>query len=308
MSLQKIINENYCFHVIGLIQLSPCVYKVKTETKFYCLKIVENKKLETAYNHITTLKLEHFVRLIPNREHHCLTCYGERYFYVMEYLEADKDIKKEMKLKTYYEYLAYLHHHSFFYQHIEKDFLKKQKQDLFNIIQERKNQYENFMKQFELMKFRSPSGWMLVLNYYRMSECFHQAYRYLNDYYEMMNNQDDMRLSLTYNHFSYEHIFIYESQLISIDRMRIDFCIYDIYDMFQNIEPMNENYDSLFTVYLQNVDLLQEEKLLLSCLLSIIPQIQFIQDEEHNIIEMSRVLCYMESINRIIQKLKIDSK
>lgn len=308
MSLQKIVNENYCFHVLGLIQLSPLVYKVKTDTQFYCLKIVENKKLEIAYNHITTLKLAHFVRLIPNQEHHCLTCYGERYFYIMEYLQADKDIKKEMKLKAYYQYLAYLHNHSFFYQHIEKDFLAQQKQDLFSIIQERKNQYESYMKQFELMKFRSPSGWMLVLNYYRITECFHQAYRYLNDYDELMKEKSDMRLSLTYNHFSYEHIFIYEDQLISIDHMHIDFCIYDIYDMLQTIEPLNENYDSLFSIYLQNVELLQEEMILLSCLLSIVPQIHFTNDEEHNILEMSKILCYMESINRIIQKLKIDSK
>ena len=90
--------------------------------------------------------------------------------------------------------------------------------------------------------------------------------------------------------------------------MHIDFCIYDIYDMFQTIEPLNENYDSLFSIYLQNVELLQEEKILLSCLLSIVPQIHFTNDEEHNILEMSKILCYMESINRIIQKLKIDSK
>ena len=42
MSLQKIINENYCFHVIGLIQLSPCVYKVKTEIYIH-LKMEKNR-------------------------------------------------------------------------------------------------------------------------------------------------------------------------------------------------------------------------------------------------------------------------
>lgn len=307
MSLQKIVNENYDFQVIGLIRLSECVYKLKTNDCFYCLKIVNNRKLENAYNHIITLKLDHFVNLLLNHHQHYFTCYGDKYFYVMEYLQADKDIKKEIKLKSYYQYLSYLHNHSFFFQHIDEEFLKKQKEDLFSVIQERKNQYENLMRQFEMMQFRSPSGWMLVLNYYRIIEYFHQAYHYLNDYYELMKDKSEIRLSLTYNHFCYEHIFIYENKLISIDHLQINFCIYDIYEMFQTVEPYYQNYDSLFSSYLHNVDLLLEEKLLLCCLLSIIPEVSFYKNEEHNIMEMSKILCYMDSTSRIIQKLKIDS-
>lgn len=306
MSLQKIVNECYDFQVIGFIYLSKNVYKVKTKNKFYCLKIVEDKKLEIAYNHILTLKLQHFVHLLLNKQNHYFTNYEDKYFYIMEYLSPDKDIKKEIKLKAYYQYLSYLHNHSFFFQHIQDDFIKQQKQDLFSIIQERKSSYENLMKQFEVMKFRSPSGWMLVLNYYRLMEHFHQAYHYLNDYCEVMKDQSEIRLSLTYNHFCYEHIYVYEDKLISIDNMQINFCIYDIYDMFQAVEPFYDDFDSLFGHYLKKVQLLKEEKILLCCLLSIIPVIHFSQDEEHNILEMSKILCYLDCVNRIIKKLKID--
>ena len=67
-----------------------------------------------------------------------------------------------------------------------------------------------------------------------------------------------------------------------------------------------DHFDSLLDCYLENVCLQDEEKLLLSALLCIVPEIHFNGHEEHNIHEMSRVLSYLEGIDRVISKLKID--
>lgn len=306
MSLQKIIHDYYNIQVIGFIRLSPKVYKIKTADRFYCLKIVKDRKLEVAYNHILTLKLHHFVRLICNCQNDYFTPYEDDVFYMMEYLIADKEIKKEMKLKAYYHFLSYLHNQSFFFQHIDHDFIAMLQRDLFTLLQERKNSYEEYMKQFEMMRFRSPSGWMLVLNYCHVTSCLQQAYHYLHEYCERMKEKCEIRLSLTYRHFSYDHIFVYENKLVSLDHMTIDFCIYDIYDMFQRVNSFYDDFDSLLEFYLQHVCLLDEEKLLLSCLLCIVPEIHFNDHEEHNIWEMSRILNYMECAGRMIKKIKID--
>ena len=66
LMLQKIIQTKYNLDVIGLIQISPHVYKVKTANHFYCVKIVDEKKLEVAYQHLNTLHLHHFIHLILN--------------------------------------------------------------------------------------------------------------------------------------------------------------------------------------------------------------------------------------------------
>ena len=68
LMLQKIIQTKYNLDVIGLIQISPRVYKVKTANHFYCVKIVDEKKLEVAYQHLNTLHLNHFIHLILNNE------------------------------------------------------------------------------------------------------------------------------------------------------------------------------------------------------------------------------------------------
>ena len=69
----KIIQTKYDLDVIGLIQISPHVYKVKTANHFYCVKIVDEKKLEVAYQHLNTLHLHHFIHLILNNEQHYFT-------------------------------------------------------------------------------------------------------------------------------------------------------------------------------------------------------------------------------------------
>ena len=200
LMLQKIIQTKYDLDVIGLIQISPRVYKVKTANHFYCVKIVDEKKLEVAYQHLNTLHLHHFIHLILNNEQHYFTPFQDQYIYLMPYLQEDNHIKKEMKIKTYYQILAYLHNHSFFMQHEEDAFFKKQYDDLFSLIQQRKNDYEELMREFEFRKFKSPAGWMLVLNYYRIVHYLNQAHYYLSQYQEVMKDKNEIRLSLTYNH------------------------------------------------------------------------------------------------------------
>ena len=98
LMLQKIIQKKYNLDVIGLIQISPRVYKVKTANHFYCVKIVDEKKLEVAYQHLNTLHLHHFIHLILNNEQHYFTPFQDQYIYLMPYLQEDNHIKKEMKI------------------------------------------------------------------------------------------------------------------------------------------------------------------------------------------------------------------
>ena len=113
--IQKLIQTKYDLEVIGLIQLSPKVYKVKTKQGFYCVKIIQDKKLENAYQHIQTLHLHHFISIIKNKEDHYFTPYQDKFIYLMPYLVYKNTIQKELKIKMYYQitielfvYLCYL--------------------------------------------------------------------------------------------------------------------------------------------------------------------------------------------------------
>mgnify|MGYP000883856462 CR=1 FL=1 len=305
--IQNLIQTKYDLEVIGLIQLSPKVYKVKTKQGFYCVKIIQEKKLENAYQHIQTLHLHHFISIIKNKEDHYFTPYQDKFIYLMPYLVYKNAIQKEIKIKMYYQIIAYLHKKSFFIQSEDISFFERQKENLLSLIQIRKDEFERMMKEFEFKKYKAPSGWMLVLNYYRIVHYLNQAHYYLSQYQEIMKGKNEIRLSLTYNHFNKEHIFVSDETLISIDRMKINYCIYDLIDIFQNHDELYESLP-LLEYYLKEVKLLKEEKILIQCILSIVPQVQLNLQEEVNIYQMSKLICYLDGLQEIFKKLMIDEK
>ena len=305
--IQNLIQTKYDLEVIGLIQLSPKVYKVKTKQGFYCVKIIQEKKLENAYQHIQTLHLHHFISIIKNKEDHYFTPYQDKFIYLMPYLVYKNAIQKEIKIKMYYQIIAYLHKKSFFIQSEDISFFERQKENLLSLIQIRKDEFERMMKEFEFKKYKAPSGWMLVLNYYRIVHYLNQAHYYLSQYQEIMKGKNEIRLSLTYNHFNKEHIFVSDETLISIDQMKINYCIYDLIDIFQNHDELYESLP-LLEYYLKEVKLLKEEKILIQCILSIVPQVQLNLQEEANIYQMSKLICYLDGLQEIFKKLMIDEK
>lgn len=79
--------------------------------------------------------------------------------------------------------------------------MKDKKENLLSLIQIRKDEFERMMKEFEFKKYKAPSGWMLVLNYYRIIEFLNQSRYYLSRYFESIKEKKEIRLSLIYHHF-----------------------------------------------------------------------------------------------------------
>lgn len=162
------------------------------------------------------------------------------------------------------------------------------------------------MSNFEVLSYRSPTGWMFVLNYHRIEGCLKKALELLGCYEQYVCNLDTIRLCLTYNNFNYSHVMMKESKLISIDQIKINLCIYDIYNMYQRIPEFIFDFDVILDSYFCKIKLLKEERLLLQCLLHVVPIIELGHDEINNIIMMSRLLYYLDSISSLNKKLAID--
>ncbi len=304
--MKQVIYDYYGEDVIGFIKISPSVYKCKTKDQFYCLKFVKDKKSETMYHHVCSLHLKCFVPIFYNKNHKILTRYQDQYFYIMPWLDSDQGIVKELKLKYYFECLSYLHNHSFFYYNVNSDFFKQQINDISNIIEERQHYFYELVCNFEKMRYRSPTCWMFLLNYHRIEASLQKARDYLRQYQECTCNNDTIRLSLIYNHFDYRHINMLKQNLISIDHIKFDLCIYDIYNMYQRIPDLLFDMSQLPDEYLRHVHLLKEEKILLTCLQCIVPYIELTRDEVNNIVKMSRLLYYLDSVEYLNRFLTID--
>lgn len=301
--MNSIIEEFYKIHVIGIIKLTKSVYKIKTNENYYVCKCVEDKKIESVYVMIEAMHIDCFVNIIYNKYHQLLTPYLHYFIYIMPYVDDVYSGLLELKIKFYFETLSYLHNKSFYSIKINQTYFETLQKDINKIICERIEYYDQMMSNFEKIAMRSPSQWMFVMNYYRIYYALCHAKNYLAQYLEETKNYSCIRVCLTYQNFSYEHMCLKNKLLLSIDKMKIDLPIYDLFNVYQKIPDILFDLDCFSECYLVNVELKKDEKLLLSCLLNIVPIIQFNMDEIDNIIKLSRLMYYLDSIHSFIEQL-----
>ena len=301
--MKDVILKNYDFHVIGEIKLSSHVFKLKCHEGYFVVKITSQKSLQNMYDLVETLNLSCFVHIIPNLHHEYLTIYQHQYLYLMPFIESGSQHLKEMKIQFYFETLAYLHEHSFYDMKVNQQYFHTLEKDVLKVINERFQYYEKMIESYENEVYRSPSQWMLVMNYYRIYDALALAKQYLSQYMNCIQECHSIRICLTYKNFDYQHISLKHKCLISLDYMEMDLPIYDIFDMYQKIPDILFDLDCLSQSYLKKFELRKEEKLLLCCLMNIVPIIQFEHDEIDNSINLSRLLYYLDSVHHFITQL-----
>lgn len=301
--MKDVILKNYDFHVIGEIKLSSHVFKLKCHEGYFVVKITSQKSLQNMYDLVETLNLSCFVHIIPNLHHEYLTIYQHQYLYLMPFIESGSQHLKEMKIQFYFETLPYLHEHSFYDMKVNQQYFHTLEKDVLKVINERFQYYEKMIESYENEVYRSPSQWMLVMNYYRIYDALALAKQYLSQYMNCIQECHSIRICLTYKNFDYQHISLKHKCLISLDYMEMDLPIYDIFDMYQKIPDILFDLDCLSQSYLKKFELRKEEKLLLCCLMNIVPIIQFEHDEIDNIIKLSRLLYYLDSVHHFITQL-----
>lgn len=299
--MKDLIDHYYGIQVVGLIKLTDRVYKIKSYDTYYVLKLTNDKQIEMIYEYIETLHIQCCIQILLNKNNEILTPYQSQYFYIMPFIDNSSGLLKEMKIKVYFEILAYLHEKSFYYTKVNKDYFETLQNDILTIINERTQYYEQMIQNFENIALRSPSQWMLVMNYYRIYEALCNARQYLSQYIEVTQGFHQIRVCLNYKHFDYEHISLKSKLLISIDKMCIDLPIYDLFDIYQRIPDILFDLDCFSEYYFNKVILKEDEKLLLCCLMNIVPIIEYTHDEIENIIKLSRLLYYLDSINHFIK-------
>ena len=301
--MKEIVYEYYSLYVVGLIKINEKVYKLKTNQGDYVLKLTTTRDIENIYEYIETLHVNCFIRILLNKNNEYITSYQKQYFYIMPFVDNSQETFKEMKIKFYFETLAYLHSHSFYYTKVNHQYFETLNHDILKILDEREQYYGQMIQNFEQISLRSPSQWMLVMNYYRIYESLCNARQYLSQYLDKTKDHHQIRVCLNYKHFDYNHISLKQKVLLSIDNVCIDLPIYDLFDIYQRIPDILFDLDCFSEYYLKKIALKEDEKLLLCCLMNVVPIVSYEGDEIENIIKLSRLLYYLDSINYFISQL-----
>ena len=130
--MNELILQYYKIQVVGLIKLTQNVYKLKTNDGYYVAKCVEDKHIETIYEYIETLHIHCFVQILLNKNNELLTPYQNNYLYLMPYVDNNQGLLKEMKIKYYFETLAYLHYNSFYFTKVNQQYSQNSESSVHN--------------------------------------------------------------------------------------------------------------------------------------------------------------------------------
>lgn len=298
----NILKQFYNLKVIGLIKINEHVYKIKTEDHYYIMKsfVMSNKQDISLFENLESFHIDCFVCILKNKFNDILSYYDGLYYYVMKYIELDYYTFREFKIKSYFEILSYLHLKTLCHKKVNKKYFKNLYLELNEIINSRIMYYESLVKNYETIQYKSPFQWFYVLNYYKIFNALNLSIHYLNEYIKMCETCTSVRICLNYGNFDYHHICIKDKLLISIDHIRYDMPLYDLYNIYQKIPDFMFDLDCFKSDYFNKIEFLEEEYVLLYCLMNIVPIAVFDHDELDNIIKFSRLLYYLDSINEFI--------
>ncbi len=291
----EIINQFYDIEIIGIIKVTDCVYKIKSKDSYYMIKqisICDHDLIET----LDTFELLCFVPIIKNKSGTLLTYYNNSYYYMMPYVDFENNHFREHKIKFYFETLSYIHSKTICYKKVNKKHFKSIYTELSKVIKDRQTYYFNLMLKYECNDIKSPFQWFYVLNYYRINNALLEAINYLNQYMELVKDSTHIRVCINYHNFNYQHICLKNKLLISIDHIKFDMPIFDLYDIYQKIPDFMFDLDCFKDEYFKQMNYLEEENILLYCLMNIVPIVIFNYDEVDNIIKLSRLIYYLDSI------------
>ncbi|MCD7949167.1 MAG: hypothetical protein LUG12_02750 [Erysipelotrichaceae bacterium] len=301
--MKELIYQYYQIDVIGIIKISDRVFKIKSYNDFYVAKIVNNYELEKIFYNIDAMQINVLVKVLLNIKRQYLTSYKHQYIYLMPFLENKNDIPVEIKIKKYFELIAYLHNQSFYTIKVNDQYFQQLYEDLSKIIQERFNYYQQLILKYEKISFRSPSQWYFIMNYHHLYEALENSHNYLRQFIDLTNDYTDMRICFNYQNFDLAHVLMKPYCLLAIDHICMQMPIFDLYSVFENEKFSLFNEDILWATYFQLITLKNHEKILLKCLLYMIPCIEFTNDEIDNILLLTKLLTYIEEVDHFIRQI-----
>ncbi len=301
--MKDVLLRYYNIHVIGVIHLSERAFKIKSDDTFFVAKLINDNSLENMFENINTLQISYFVKVILNIHHQFITPYKNQYIYLMPYLENIDEMGIEMKIHYYLNYIANIHHQTSHYIKLNQTYMQEFYDYLFHIIQEGTSYYQQLVESFEKIQIRSPTQWFYMMNYYRIIKTYNHAKQYLLEYQEHIQSNKNIRVTLNYQNFYFDHILIKDRCLLSIDHICIHLPVFDLYHIFRN--KNFELFDShlLFEYYMNIMSLNDDEIVLLKCLLSILPMIELQNNQIDNIILLSQLLNYIDAIDYFIHQI-----
>lgn len=231
----------YGIKIKTIIKKTNKVYLVYGDNFEYVLKKQENKLLENIFSRLSLLNLDLFGLPLKNRMNQYISIINGEYYY-LEDLYLNEDVEaKDIKINFYINAIARLHDETKYYIKVNDGFFKESITYLDSKISKVKEELFSRIERVEKEPYHSPSDWFFLMNYPILYNAIREADRYVSLLENEWEEVKDIRLSLVYLNFSYDHILPKSGKIISLDKVNYAPSIYDLVTLIENLQ--NDNID-----------------------------------------------------------------
>ena len=244
------LEKLYNLEIATFIKSHNKTYKIVSTNGEYILKYVDDAKQENIFSRLYMLNDQIFLIPIKSINNRFIERYKELYFIVTPFIKDESQINKDIRLHFYVKSIASLHKLSDYGVNVSDGFFDESLNYLEKNIYKYKNELQARIERVERQDFYSPSDWYFLMNYNLLMNALKESARRIESLDEEWNKKESINLSLTYQNFDYEHINVKYQKIISLDKMVIAPCIYDLINIFNEAYISRIDIKKLFKEYM----------------------------------------------------------
>ena len=212
--------------------------------------------------------------------------------YIYEYVEVN-DVINPSKSEDLINVVALLHSKTSYSKEVAEETFKEIYEDIKNNILYLKDYYLKYYELYLKNIYNSPSEYEFLRNYSKLKSALDFSERELDNWYSMVKEKKNERISLIHNNLSLDHYLRSDKDyLISWDKAKFDTPILDLYKLYQN-NFWDLEFSTIYQKYKMINNLTEEEQKLFFVLISLVPEIKFEGDEFTKCKNMRKKLDYV---------------
>ena len=260
-----------------------CTILETTSGNFVVKKKPKNKDLIQIFNYLKSRNFDYFPNIYSDTRDDT---------YVYQYIEEDNKVNPQ-KSEDLINIVALLHSKTSYSKEVTEEVYKEIYENIKNNILYLKNYYLKYYDLFLNDIYLSPSKYNFVRNYSKIMSSLNFSESELDNWYNLVKEKNNERISLIHNNLSLEHyIRNQKDYLISWDKAKFDTPIIDLVNLYRK-DYWDLEFSTIYEKYLSINRLSEIEEKLFFILISLVPEIEFTNNEFESTKNMRKHLDYI---------------
>ena len=235
--------------------------------------------LDNIYKYLLSRNFEYFPKVIDSNEDST----------IYEFVDDVKDDNEQRAFDLIHT-IALLHSKTTYYKDVDIDEYKKIFEETMEKINYIYNYYMDVINIIESKIYMSPSEYLIARNISKIFSCIYFCKNELEQWYEIVKNEKRKRVVTLHNNLKLDNIIRNKSvYLIGWEYSKIDSPIYDFINFYNNY-ALYFDFRSLLNEYERIFPFKEEEKKLLSVLISIPSKIPNTEKEYNKVKNVRQLL------------------